>query len=59
MQSGVVESFAFHAALISIAIILGYVIKWVLSFLVDGLPLFPMAMLGGSGLRIYWLASPI
>ena len=47
VQSGVVESFAFHVALIGISIILGYVIKWALGFLVDGLPLFPMAMLGG------------
>ncbi len=47
VQSGVVESFAFHLALIGIAIILGYIIKWLLGFLVEGLPLFPMAMLGG------------
>lgn len=47
VQSGVVESFAFHVALIGISILLGYVIKWALGFLVDGLPLFPMAMLGG------------
>lgn len=42
-----VESFAFHLALIGVAIILGYLIKWVLGLLVSGLPLFPMAMLGG------------
>lgn len=47
VNSNVVESFAFHIALIGVAIILGYLIKWLLSFLVDGLPLFPMAMLGG------------
>lgn len=47
VNSNVVESFAFHIALIGVAIILGYLIKWALSFLVDGLPLFPMAMLGG------------
>lgn len=45
--SNVVESFAFHIALIGLAIIIGYVIKWALSFIVEGLPLFPMAMLGG------------
>ena len=32
VQSGVVESFAFPAALIGIAIILGYIIKWALGF---------------------------
>lgn len=47
VNSNVVESFAFHVALIGVAIILGYLIKWALSFLVEGLPLFPMAMLGG------------
>lgn len=47
VSNNVVESFAFHLALIGIAIIIGYVIKWALGFLVEGLPLFPMAMLGG------------
>lgn len=47
VSSNVVESFAFHVALIGLAIIIGYVIKWALGFLVEGLPLFPMAMLGG------------
>ena len=47
VHNNVVESFAFHVALIGLAILLGYVILYVLGFLVDGLPLFPMAMLGG------------
>lgn len=47
MNSNVADSFAFHFALIAAAIIIGYVIKYLLGFFVEGLPLFPMAMLGG------------
>ncbi|MFC0469165.1 sodium/glutamate symporter [Halalkalibacter kiskunsagensis] len=47
VNSNVVESFGFHAAIISIAILLGWVIQGVLSPFIPGLPLFPMAMIGG------------
>lgn len=47
VNKDVVESFAFHFALIGVAVILGYVIKFFLGLFIPGLPLFPMAMLGG------------
>lgn len=47
IDSTIAESFAFHATLIGVAILIGYVIKYLLGFVVEGLPLFPMAMLGG------------
>lgn len=47
INKDVVEGFAFHFALIGVAVLLGYVIKYVLGLFIPGLPLFPMAMLGG------------
>jgi ESS family glutamate:Na+ symporter len=47
VNSNVVESFGFHAAIISIAILLGWVLQGLLSPFIPGLPLFPMAMIGG------------
>lgn len=46
-NKNMIESFALHISIIGVAIVFGYIIKYVLSFLVEGLPLFPMAMLGG------------
>ncbi|AMA73735.1 MULTISPECIES: sodium/glutamate symporter [Aneurinibacillus] len=47
MNKDVVESLAFHGSLISIAILIGWVLQKLLGGLVPGLPLFPMAMVGG------------
>ncbi|PAB59609.1 sodium/glutamate symporter [Anaeromicrobium sediminis] len=48
INKDVVESFAFHGSLISIAIFIGWILqKQIASALNIGMPLFPMAMIGG------------
>ncbi|CAM4132480.1 sodium/glutamate symporter [Jeotgalicoccus halotolerans] len=42
-----IESTAFHIGLIGIAIILGWFMQQVLNIFVTGIPLFPLAMIGG------------
>ncbi|MBB5175083.1 sodium/glutamate symporter [Texcoconibacillus texcoconensis] len=47
LNSSVIESFGFHASIISIAILIGWVLQGAIDPLIPGLPLFPMAMIGG------------
>lgn len=47
VSSNIADSFAFHISLIGVAIVIGYVLKWLFNFIIDGMPLFPMVMLGG------------
>lgn len=47
VKSNVIDGYAFHFALISIAILLGWFLQKFVSQYVTGFPLFPMAMIGG------------
>lgn len=47
LNPDLVEGFAFHAGLISIAILLGWFMQQAIAVFVPGIPLFPMAMIGG------------
>lgn len=48
ISSDVVETFAFHAGLLGIAIFIGYEIVWIVKQVFSySLPLFPFAMIGG------------
>jgi glutamate:Na+ symporter, ESS family len=47
VNPNVIESFGFHIAIILVAILIGWVFQILLSPLVTGLPLFPLAMIGG------------
>lgn len=42
-----IESVAFHLGLIGIAVILGWFMQQILATVVTGIPLFPLAMIGG------------
>ncbi|MDM8101236.1 MULTISPECIES: sodium/glutamate symporter [Oceanobacillus] len=47
LNPDLVESFAFHAGLISIAILIGWFIQQTIALYIPGIPLFPLAMIGG------------
>lgn len=47
LNPDLVEGFAFHSGLISIAILLGWFMQQAIAVFVPGIPLFPMAMIGG------------
>lgn len=52
LNPDLVEGFAFHAGLISIAILLGWFMQQAIAVFVPGIPLFPMAMIGGYIINI-------
>src|SRR5699024_2394999 len=47
IKNEVINSFAFHSTIILIAIIIGWMLKYVVDIVVPGIPLFPLAMIGG------------
>lgn len=52
LNPDLVEGFAFHSGLISIAILLGWFMQQAIAVFVPGIPLFPMAMIGGYIINI-------
>lgn len=52
IKSNVVEGYAFHFSLISIAILIGWVLQKFIGQFITGFPLFPMAMIGGLFVNI-------
>lgn len=47
VNPNVIESFGFHIAIIFVAILIGWVLKLMISPIFSGVPLFPLAMIGG------------
>lgn len=47
LNPDMIESTAFHLGLIGIAVIIGWFMQQVLALVVTGIPLFPLAMIGG------------
>ncbi|WP_342389178.1 sodium/glutamate symporter [Salinicoccus bachuensis] len=47
LNPDMVEGYAFHLGLISIAVIIGWFIQQFVTLFVTGIPLFPLAMIGG------------
>lgn len=52
INEDVVESFGFHLALIFIAVLIGWGLQQLISPFINGVPLFPLAMLGGLAINI-------
>lgn len=48
LNKDLVDGLAFHGALIAAAILIGWVFQYFLGLVVPGMPLFPMAMIGGA-----------
>ena len=60
ISSNVVDTFAFHAALIGIAILIGQIIVKILKLILNySLPLFPFAMIGGWILNMILRKTPV
>lgn len=47
IKNEVVDGFAFHFSLITIAIFIGWILKGLIDNFIPGMPLFPLAMVGG------------
>lgn len=47
IKNEVIDGFAFHFSLIAIAIFVGWIIKGFVDNFITGMPLFPLAMIGG------------
>lgn len=51
LNKDLVDNLAFHGALIAVAILLGWILQHLVEFLVPGMPLFPLAMIGGGAVQ--------
>lgn len=58
INKDVIDSFALHFSLIGIAILLGWIMQKALATWVKGIPLFPLAMLGGLLVQIILSKTP-
>lgn len=47
LNPDLVDGFAFHMGLLSIAIIIGWFLQKIITLYIPGIPLFPLAMIGG------------
>ena len=48
LNKDLVDGLAFHGALIAVAVLIGWVLQALLRQVVPGMPLFPLAMIGGA-----------
>lgn len=48
LNKDLVDNLAFHGSLIAVAILIGWVMQYALEFAIPGMPLFPLAMIGGG-----------
>ncbi|MDA0564778.1 sodium:glutamate symporter [Streptomonospora sp. S1-112] len=48
LNRDLVDGLAFHGALIAVAVFIGWVLQYLLGLVVPGVPLFPLAMIGGA-----------
>ncbi|TQM11765.1 sodium/glutamate symporter [Pseudonocardia kunmingensis] len=53
-----IDNLAYHAALIAAAIVIGWVLQYVIALVIDGVPLFPMAMIGGLLVQLVVARTP-
>lgn len=53
------DNLAFHFALIAVAILIGYGLKYLVDQLITGVPLFPLAMIGGLIIQVILVRTPI
>jgi ESS family glutamate:Na+ symporter len=53
-----IDNLAFHAALLAAAIVIGWVLQYVIALVIDGVPLFPLAMIGGLLVQLVVARTP-
>lgn len=54
-----IDSLAFHAALVAVAILIGWVLLYFVDLVIPGMPLFPLAMLGGGVVQLVIGRTPL
>ncbi|WP_017975618.1 sodium/glutamate symporter [Actinopolyspora halophila] len=52
LSKDLVDNLAFHSALVALAVLIGWVLQYLMEFLVPGMPLFPLAMIGGAVVQV-------
>ncbi|APX33974.1 hypothetical protein BH708_16075 [Brachybacterium sp. P6-10-X1] len=58
LQRASLDNLAFHLSLIAIAVLLGYGMKHVVDMVLTGVPLFPLAMIGGFIVHLVIVRTP-
>jgi ESS family glutamate:Na+ symporter len=58
LRRGSLDNLAFHVSLIGIAVLIGVLLKWGVDQLITGIPLFPLAMLGGLLVQLIISRTP-
>lgn len=58
LQRASLDNLAFHLSLIAVAVLLGYGLKHFVDMVVTGVPLFPLAMIGGLIVHIVVVRTP-
>jgi ESS family glutamate:Na+ symporter len=53
-----IDNLAFHAALLSAAIVIGWILQYLIALVIDGVPLFPLAMIGGLLVQLVVARTP-
>lgn len=48
LNKDLVDGLAFHGSLIAAAVLIGWVLQYFLAMVIPGMPLFPLAMIGGA-----------
>lgn len=52
------DNLAFHFSLIAVAVLIGYVFKTLVDMVIEGVPLFPLAMIGGLIVHLILKRTP-
>lgn len=58
LQRASLDNLAFHFSLIAVAVLLGFAMKHVVDMVITGVPLFPLAMIGGLLVHLVIVRTP-
>lgn len=58
LQRASLDNLAFHVSLVAVAIIIGFVLKHFVDMVITGVPLFPLAMIGGLVVHLVIVRTP-
>lgn len=59
LKKSSLDSLAFHASIIGLAILLGWILKFFIDKVISGVPLFPLAMIGGLLIQLVIDRTPL
>ena len=58
LQRASLDNLAFHVSLVAVAVIIGFVLKHFVDMVITGVPLFPLAMIGGLVVHLVIVRTP-